>query len=99
MADNLTAPYGAFILRISMGLMFLAHACVKLFVFTPAGTAQFFASLGLPSSLAYVVMAAELLGVANRKHRRLGSQSSATRAYAHCTGAERPNPRSLQLGA
>ncbi len=47
-----------------MGFMFLAHACVKLFVFTPAGTAQFFASLGLPSNLAYVVMAAELLGAA-----------------------------------
>ncbi len=47
-----------------MGFMFLAHACMKLFIFTPAGTAQFFASLGLPSSLAYVVITAELLGAA-----------------------------------
>jgi len=45
---------------------------------------------------------AELLAsvaVANRNHPRLGSQSSGARAHAHCTGAECPNPRSLQLGA
>lgn len=37
--------------------------------------------------------------VVNRNHRRLGSQSSGGRAHAHCTGSERPNPRSLQVGA
>ena len=60
--DGRTAPYGALILRFSMGLMFLAHASVKLFVFTPAGTAHFFDTLGLPGGLAYVVMTAEVLG-------------------------------------
>jgi putative oxidoreductase len=55
------APYGAFLLRVSLGLLFLAHAGLKLFVFTPAGTAQFFGSLGLPATAAYVVIAAELL--------------------------------------
>ena len=35
---------------------------MKIFVFTPAGTADFFQSLGLPGFLAYVVIAAELLG-------------------------------------
>lgn len=64
MTDPRTAPYAAFILRISLGLMFLAHAGVKLFVFTPAGTAGFFGHLGLPPALAYVVIIAEVLGAA-----------------------------------
>ncbi|MGI4943207.1 MAG: DoxX family protein [Janthinobacterium lividum] len=64
MTDPRTAPYAAFILRISLGLMFLAHAGVKLFVFTPAGTAGFFGQLGLPPALAYVVIAAEVIGAA-----------------------------------
>ena len=45
-----------------MGLMFLAHFSVKLFIFTPTGTARYFTSLGLPSGLACMVMTAELLG-------------------------------------
>jgi len=52
----------AIILRTSMGILFLAHAGLKLFVFTPAGTAGYFASLGLPGQLAYLVIGAELLG-------------------------------------
>jgi len=52
----------AFLLRVSMGVLFLAHAGLKLFVFTPAGTAGFFESLGLPGLLAYVVIIAELAG-------------------------------------
>jgi len=35
---------------------------LKIFVFTPAGTAQFFGSLGLPPALAYLVMAIEVIG-------------------------------------
>ena len=62
MIDTRTAPYAAFILRISLGVLFLAHFGLKFFVFTPAGTAQFFQSLGLPGVLAYLTMAAELLG-------------------------------------
>lgn len=56
------ADLAATILRISMGILFLAHAGLKLFIFTPAGTAAFFASLGLPGPLAYLVIAAELIG-------------------------------------
>jgi putative oxidoreductase len=56
------ADWGATVLRMSLGLMWLAHALVKLLVFTLPGTAQFFASLGLPGLLAYPVFAAELLG-------------------------------------
>lgn len=62
MTDSRTAPYAALLLRISLGILFLAHAGLKIFVFTPAGTAGFFASLGLPGWLAYVTMAWEVIG-------------------------------------
>ena len=51
------------LLRVSLGVMFLAHSVVlKLFTFGLAGTAGYFASIGLPASLAYVVFAAEAVG-------------------------------------
>lgn len=56
------ADLAATILRVSMGILFLAHAWLKLAIFTPAGTAGFFESLGFPGFLAYVVIAAELFG-------------------------------------
>lgn len=57
-----TAPYGALALRVALGLAALAHGLLKLLVFTPAGTAQYFASLGLPAVAAYAVILAELGG-------------------------------------
>jgi putative oxidoreductase len=45
-----------------MGILFLAHAGLKLFVFTPPPTAASFTSLGLPGPLAYLVIAAKLVG-------------------------------------
>ena len=62
MIDSRTAPYAALLLRVSLGLLFLAHAGLKFFVFTPAGTAKFFDSVGLPPALAYVTIAVEVLG-------------------------------------
>lgn len=62
MTDTRTASYGALLLRLALGVMFLAHGLLKLMVFTPAGTAGFFASLGLPAWLAYATMVAEILG-------------------------------------
>ena len=56
------ADYGVALLRASLGIMWIAHALLKLFVFTLPGTAQFFQSVGLPGLLAYPVFAAELLG-------------------------------------
>lgn len=56
------ADLAATLLRVTSGVWFLLHAGLKLFVFTPAGTAGFFESIGLPGPLAYVVIAAELLG-------------------------------------
>ncbi len=62
MIDTRTAPYAVLILRVTLGILFLAHAWLKIFVFTPAGTAGFFASLGLPGALAYVTILWELVG-------------------------------------
>ena len=57
------AIVGDTLLRVALGIMFIAHSVVlKYFTFTLAGTAQYFASIGLPASLAYVVFAAEAVG-------------------------------------
>ncbi len=61
MTDTRTAPYAAILLRVALGIMFLAHGLTKLFVFTPAGTAKFFASVGFAGWLAYPIIAFELL--------------------------------------
>ena len=53
---------GALVLRLALGTMFIAHALLKYYVFTLPGTAQFFASLGLPSALGYATFYAELVG-------------------------------------
>jgi putative oxidoreductase len=42
--------------------MFVAHALLKVLVFTPAGTVKFFESIGLPGPLAYATIVAELVG-------------------------------------
>jgi len=62
MIDHRTAPYAALLLRLSLGVMFIAHALLKVFVFTLPGTAQFFASVGFPAWMAYPVVGAELIG-------------------------------------
>ena len=63
MIDNRTAPYAALVLRVTLGVMFIAHSLVlKYFTFTLPGTAQFFESLGLPAALAYLTFWAELVG-------------------------------------
>ncbi|TDT99255.1 MULTISPECIES: DoxX family protein [Azorhizobium] len=64
MSDSRTAPYAALLLRLALGILFLAHAGLKIFVFTPAGTAAFFGSLGLPGWFAYVTICWEVLGAA-----------------------------------
>jgi putative oxidoreductase len=62
MIDNRTAPLAALTLRIALGVMFIAHALLKYYVFTLPGTVQFFQSLGLPAVLAYATFWAELIG-------------------------------------
>ena len=62
MVNTSTAPYAALLLRVSLGVLFLAHVGLKLFVFTVPGFVGYMGSLGLPAVLAYVVIALELLG-------------------------------------
>lgn len=62
MIDTKLAPYGAALLRISLGVLALAHGLLKILVFTPAGTVGFFQSLGLPAFLAYATIAIEVAG-------------------------------------
>lgn len=62
MVDQATAPLAALVLRLGLGAMFIAHALLKLLVFTLDGNAQFFESIGLPGALGHAVFAAELAG-------------------------------------
>lgn len=64
MIDASTAPYAALVLRLALGILFLAHGLLKLLVFKPAGAHDYFKSLGLPGWLAYVTMACEFSGAA-----------------------------------
>ena len=56
------ADIAAFILRVSTGVYFLVHGLTKLFVFTPAGTAGYFQSIGLPGALGWLTMLLEIAG-------------------------------------
>ena len=61
--DTTSTAYGALLLRVSLGVMFIAHSLVlKWMTFTLAGTAQYFESISLPGPLAYATFFAELIG-------------------------------------
>jgi putative oxidoreductase len=64
MIDPATAPFAALILRLCLGIMFIAHAMLKWRVFTLPGTIAFFKSLGLPGWFAHATIAVELVGAA-----------------------------------
>lgn len=53
---------GISLLRIHFGIILLAHGWLKVYVFTVGGTVGYFASIGLPSIVAYSVIFGELLG-------------------------------------
>ncbi|MDB5802432.1 MAG: rane protein [Rhodocyclales bacterium] len=57
-----SAEYGVFALRVSLGIVMIAHALLKALVFTMPGTVAFFNSVGFPGALAYPVVAAEFFG-------------------------------------
>lgn len=56
--------WGTTLLRIAVGIIFVAHGAQKLFQFTPAGLTGFFEQMGLPfaAANAYVVIGVELFG-------------------------------------
>lgn len=63
MIDDRFAPYAVALLRIALGVMFLAHSVILKFgVYSLPGTVQFFTSLGLPGWSAYAVFMAEVVG-------------------------------------
>ena len=62
MINQRTGAYGILLLRVSLGLLFLAHVSLKIFVFTIPGTVGYFQSLGFSALFTYVVIALELLG-------------------------------------
>jgi putative oxidoreductase len=67
MTNNLVPPqtnliqHATALLRVTSGGLLLAHGLIKVLVFTPAGTAGFFESIGFPGVLAYPVMAGEIV--------------------------------------
>lgn len=60
--DLTTAPYAAFLLRLTLGVVFVAHALFKVLALGMATTAAFFVDHGFPGWTAYPVTAAELFG-------------------------------------
>jgi len=73
MTNQPNVDFAAFVLRVSTGILFLAHGLLKVLVFTIPGTVGFFESLGLPGFIAYLTILGELgggvaliLGIATR---------------------------------
>ena len=63
MIDERFAPFGTLLLRVALGVMFLAHSLyLKLVVFTLPGTVKFYESLGLPGWGAHATIAVEVIG-------------------------------------
>lgn len=61
--ERTTTPYAALLLRVTMGVMFLAHGLLlKVMTFGLPGTMGFFGSLGYPPILGAVVAIAEIAG-------------------------------------
>ena len=56
------ALYAALVLRVALGVVFVAHALMKVIVFTLPGAAQFFEAHGFPGWTAYPVTLVELIG-------------------------------------
>jgi putative oxidoreductase len=61
-SSSCSTDLGIALLRVGLGTMWIAHALLKLFLFTLPGTAQYFVSIGFPGWVAYPLFAAELLG-------------------------------------
>jgi putative oxidoreductase len=61
--ERTTTPYAALLLRVTMGLAFLAHGLLlKVMTFGLPGTMGYFGSIGYPPVLGAVVAIAEIVG-------------------------------------
>ena len=85
------SEWGTTLLRIAVGVIFVAHGAQKLFQMTPEGLTGFFAQVGipLPAFNAYFVIALELLGgiamVVGLGTRILGALFAAVMVVAFAT--------------
>lgn len=59
---GLSPAYGAALLRIALGAMWIAHAMMKYVVFTIPGFAGWLSSQGLPAYMAWPVFLMEIMG-------------------------------------
>lgn len=63
MIHTQTAPFAALLLRVSLGVLLLAHGLLlKVVTFTIPGTVSFFQSIGYPGFFAYLVILGEIGG-------------------------------------
>ena len=60
--DERLSPYGALILRVGLGTMWIAHALLKWFIYTIPGFATWLGSQGLPAAFAWPVFTLEIVG-------------------------------------
>jgi putative oxidoreductase len=54
--------HSAFLMRITLGSILLAHGALKILVFTVPSSVGFFGSLGLPATVAYLTIFGEIIG-------------------------------------
>jgi putative oxidoreductase len=85
-----STEWGLLLLRLALGTMWIAHALLKPLVFTFAGTAQFFESVGLPGALVLPVFTMEvaiggalLVGVYARQAALLSAPILLTVIWVH----------------
>jgi putative oxidoreductase len=62
MIDASTAPYAALLLRVGLGLLFLAHADLQIRIYGLPTEVEFFRSIGLPGHLVYLTAAMQVIG-------------------------------------
>lgn len=61
--ERATTPYAALLLRVTMGVMYLAHGLLlKVMTFGLGGTMGFFGSIGYPPIFGAIVAIAEIAG-------------------------------------
>lgn len=60
--NNIDEAFGITVLRVGLGVMWIAHALLKWFVFTIAGLAAWLESQGLPGFMAWPLFIVELVG-------------------------------------
>lgn len=60
--DETYGSTGAMLLRLGLGVMWIAHALLKWFLFTIPGFASWLASQGIPAFMAWPVFLLELTG-------------------------------------